>query len=70
MKNTKRLIVLFLATLGMANIADAKTCSGGCNYGTPSNPNWVYITWTCGDNQQCHLYCTTNPPTGGCDSSS
>ncbi len=66
----KRQIVLLLAALGMVNVADAKTCLAGCNYGTPSNPNWVYITWTCMDNQECHLDCTTYPPKGGCVSSS
>lgn len=46
----KRRIALSLIALGMVNTANAVVnCFGGCNYGTPSNPNWVYITWQCSD---------------------
>lgn len=65
----KKLIALSLVALGMVNIANAVVnCAGGCNYGTPSNPNWVYITWQCSDGQNCSLNCVNNPPTGGCTS--
>jgi len=62
----KRLITITLLALGTVNIADAVDCSGGCNYGTSGDPDWVYITWCCDTGYHCHIYCNAYPPTGGC----
>jgi hypothetical protein len=64
MKKAIALSIITLGILGAVNIA--KACSGGCNYGTPSNPNWVYISWDCPSGTDCSLNCVNNPPTGSC----
>jgi hypothetical protein len=38
-------------------------CNGLC-YLQNGNKN---VSWTCGPTKICTLYCTTNPPVGGCN---
>ncbi len=52
-------VVIQLARSDQANVE----CNGVCYFPSSSRP----IAWRCEPNKKCDLYCTVNPPVGGCD---
>ena len=78
MKNNRRInivsalcvsLLMAASTLIMSAEDDAGeiiiSCSGGCNYGSVYNPNWLYVGWVCEEGQRCYINCATKPPTTG-----
>jgi hypothetical protein len=53
-----------VSELARASQGQAVDCNGICYFLN----NTKAIAWTCSPKNVCNLYCTVDPPVGGCDS--